>query len=120
MDLVSVYKCLCDLTRLRILHLLGRRPLCVCFMQDILREPQVKISKHLRYLRDHGMVVAERRANWIIYRLPDSPNPVLVENLRCLQDLIREQKVFQMDLERLGQIDASEVCAPKAVKESQG
>jgi len=118
-DLVSVYKCLCDLTRLRILHLLGRRPLCVCFMQDILREPQVKISKHLRYLRDHGMVVAERRANWIIYRLPDSPNPVLVENLRCLQDLIREQKVFQMDLERLEQIDASE-CTPKGVKESQG
>ncbi|PYK63832.1 MAG: ArsR family transcriptional regulator, partial [Verrucomicrobia bacterium] len=47
MDLIQIYQCFCDRTRLRILHLLRRSPLCVCHFQDILDEPQVKISKHL-------------------------------------------------------------------------
>ena len=56
MDLVSIYQCLCDHTRLRILHALTGGPLCVCHLQEILGEPQVKVSKHLAYLKQHGMV----------------------------------------------------------------
>ncbi len=51
MDLIQIYQCLCDPTRLRILHLLTQTPLCVCHFQEILGEPQVKVSKHLSYLR---------------------------------------------------------------------
>src|SRR4051812_13457225 len=69
MNLVSVYRCFCDQTRLRILHLLANSPLCVCHFQEILGEPQVKISKHLAYLRNHRMVSTEREQNWIIYSL---------------------------------------------------
>lgn len=36
MELVQIYECLCDRTRLRILHLLGRGPLCVCHFQEVL------------------------------------------------------------------------------------
>ena len=36
MKLIEVYKCLCDETRLRILHLLSHQPLCVCHFQEIL------------------------------------------------------------------------------------
>jgi len=60
MDLVGIYQCFCDHTRLRILHLLTRSPLCVCHFQEILDEPQVKTSKHLAYLRSRGMVAATR------------------------------------------------------------
>jgi DNA-binding transcriptional ArsR family regulator len=49
MDLIQIYQCFCDRTRLRILHLLTKSSLCVCHFQDILGEPQVKISKHLAY-----------------------------------------------------------------------
>ena len=48
MSLVQIYQCLCDETRLRILNLLHEGELCVCHIQDILGEPQVKISKHPR------------------------------------------------------------------------
>lgn len=51
MDLVEIYKCLCDRTRLRLLHVLAQGPVCVCHFQEVLGEPQVKISKHLAYLR---------------------------------------------------------------------
>ena len=45
---------------------LRRGRLCVCHLQEILGEPQVKVSKHLRYLKEHGMVEADSQANWIV------------------------------------------------------
>lgn len=101
MELVQIYECLCDRTRLRILHLLGQGPLCVCHFQDVLREPQVKISKHLSYLRARGMVQCERQANWMVYSLPAQPPRELAANLACLQDCAQEDPAFQRDLARL-------------------
>jgi ArsR family transcriptional regulator, arsenate/arsenite/antimonite-responsive transcriptional repressor len=45
--LVQIYQCLCDETRLRLLHLLLQGPLCVFHFQAVLGEPQAKISRHL-------------------------------------------------------------------------
>lgn len=104
MDLVQVYQCLCDQTRLRILHVLAGGPLCVCHLQEILDEPQVKISKHLRYLKDHGMVEAERQANWMIYRLPKKSPHELTANLACLQDCVREDPTFTRDAKRAAKL----------------
>jgi ArsR family transcriptional regulator len=101
MELIRIYECLCDETRLRVLHLLAQGPLCVCHFQEILREPQVKISKHLAYLRSRGLVVCERQGNWMIYALPAKPASELRANLACLQDCAREQPVLQRDLARL-------------------
>ncbi len=101
MELVRIYECLCDRTRLRILQLLAEGPLCVCHFQRILDEPQVKISKHLGYLKARGLVEAEREANWMIYALPRKPSRELAANLSCLQDCAREDAVFQRDLARL-------------------
>lgn len=101
MELVKIYECLCDRTRLRILHLLASRPLCVCHFQDLLDEPQVKISKHLAYLRRRGLVEAAREGNWMIYRLPAKPSAELDRNLRCLQDCAQEEPQFRQDLARL-------------------
>lgn len=56
MSLVQIYECLCDQARLRILNALSGGPLCVCHLQEILGERQVKISKHLGYLKRHGIV----------------------------------------------------------------
>jgi ArsR family transcriptional regulator len=97
MDLIEIYQCLCDLTRLRILNLLNEGPLCVCHFQAVLGEHQVKVSKHLAYLRKRGLVETRRQGNWIIYRLPDRRPPELEANLRCLQDCIRENLVFKRD-----------------------
>ena len=101
MELIKIYECLCDLTRLRVLHVLGRGPLCVCHFQAVLAEPQVKVSKHLAYLRARGLVVVERQGNWMLYALPARPSPELRANLACLQDCAREQTVFRRDLARL-------------------
>ncbi len=101
MELIKIYECLCDLTRLRLIHLLQEGPLCVCHFQEVLREPQVKISKHLSYLRERGLVVCERQGNWMIYALPPKPDRELGSNLACLQDCAQENPVFRADRARL-------------------
>ncbi len=99
--LVQIYECLCDVTRLRLLNVLAQGPLCVCHFQEILAEPQVKISKHLAYLRKRGLIEVEREGNWMIYELPAKPSRELKANLACLQDCAAENPVFRRDLARL-------------------
>jgi len=101
MKLIQIYECLCDETRLRILHLLSHGPLCVCHFQEVLEAPQVKISKHLNYLKKHGMVQVRRHQNWRIYELPRKRSKELELHLKCLQDCVAEQPIFKADLKRL-------------------
>jgi ArsR family transcriptional regulator len=104
MDLVTIHECLCNKTRLRIVHLLQQGPLCVCHMQDVLREPQVKMSRHLAYLLRRRVVLRERFGHWMIYRLPAVPPPHLAAQLACLQDAALEDAVFRRDRDRLTEV----------------
>src|SRR2546423_13419539 len=112
MDLIQIYQCFCDRTRLRILHLLAASPLCVCHFQDILGESQVKISKHLAYLRSRGMVAAAREQNWMIYSLPKRRAPQLENNLNCLNNCVQTDPVFKRDLDKLRKLRKN-CCEPK-------
>ncbi len=104
MELIRIYECLCDRTRLRVLALLGGGPLCVCHLQEILNEPQVKISKHLGYLKTRGLVEAKREGNWMMYKLPAKPSRELKANLACLQDCAREDPAFRRDTAKLAKL----------------
>ena len=119
MDLIQIYQCFCDRTRLRILHLLTRSPLCVCHFQDILGEPQVKISKHLAYLRSRSMVSTAREQNWVIYSLPERRAAELDRNLRCLQDRAQTDAVFKRDLQKLSKLRRN-CCEPSSVFKRRG
>jgi ArsR family transcriptional regulator, arsenate/arsenite/antimonite-responsive transcriptional repressor len=70
-ETAELMKALSDETRLRILHLLHRQELCVCDLENALGLAQAKISRHLAVLRAAGLVVDERRAQWIHYRMSD-------------------------------------------------
>lgn len=116
MKLVRVYECLCDGTRLRILHLLMRGPLCVCHLQEILGVSQVHASRHLAYLKKRGMVQAFRRGHWMIYQLPEPCPPELEANLKCLQDCRTADPVFGKDLARLKKLKPARAVREVAAK----
>jgi ArsR family transcriptional regulator len=123
-DLIRIYECLCDETRLRILHLLSHQPLCVCHFQAILNAPQVRISKHLAYLRERALVETRREGAWIVYSLPQNPSRELAENMRCLQDCCLEQAIFTADLRRMAKAVASgsgplNACCPAPAKRAR-
>lgn len=114
MKLVEIYQCFCEPTRLRILHLLTQTPLCVCHFQDVLGETQVKVSKHLAYLRAHGLVETKRKRYWIIYSLPRNRSAELETNLKCLQDCAGSDPTFRKDLQRLAKLREN-CCEPAGV-----
>jgi ArsR family transcriptional regulator, arsenate/arsenite/antimonite-responsive transcriptional repressor len=119
MKLIQIYKCLCDPTRLRIINLLGGGELCVCHIQEVLGESQVKVSKHLAYLRSHRLVEVRREANWMVYRLPEHPAAELTANLACLQDCAQEDPIFRRDNARIRRLkegfeESSPICCEPA------
>ena len=107
-EAVSIYKCLCDLNRLRILNLLSVGPQCVCHLEAVLGIGPVRTSQHLSYLKKRGMVQSEVRGTWRVYSLPKEQSPELAANLACLQDCVFENPLFQEDREHLGRED----CGP--------
>ena len=56
-----MFRACADPTRLRILMLLEGRELCVTDVETILRLPQAKTSRHLRYLKAAGLVDCRKR-----------------------------------------------------------
>lgn len=71
----SLFKCLADETRLRILLLIEReQELCVCELICAIDEIQPKISRHLALLRNGQLLTDRRQGQWVYYRLhPDMP-----------------------------------------------
>ena len=120
---VEIYQCLCDPTRIRIAALLAHRSLCVCHIQEILGEAQVKVSKHLAYLKERGLVEVEREANWRIYCLTCRPSKLLRANLDALRTCVSDEPILARDAARLrkleGQFDENgPSCAPSTLRQS--
>jgi ArsR family transcriptional regulator len=114
--LIEIYNCLCDETRLRIVHLLAQAPLCVCHLQQILDLTQVAVSKHLAYLRGRGLVESRRHGQWMIYSLPEQRPSELDWQLRCLQDCLPTHPVFREDLNKLRACASDRCWVSKAME----
>lgn len=95
-------KLLSDATRLRsLLLLLAEGELCVCELTYALDDIQPKISRHLAALREAGIVLDQRRGQWIYYRInPDLPDWAK-QMLDSLARGAREQKRYADDLKKL-------------------
>ncbi|WP_084442228.1 metalloregulator ArsR/SmtB family transcription factor [Termitidicoccus mucosus] len=117
MQLSRIYECLCERTRLRIVNLLMDGPLCVRHLQEALGEPQVKVTKHLAYLKARGLVSARQEANWRVQAITDTPSPALAEHLDCLRRCAREDEELRRDLARLRELRPQiEVGGPAACR----
>lgn len=104
MKLIQIYECFCDETRLRILNLLAVTPLCVNHLQKALEINQVKMSKHLAYMKERGMVEAVRVENRMLYSLSKQGCIELDNNMRCLQDCSQEYPIFKQDRVKLKEV----------------
>ncbi len=62
---------LADPKRIAILYAIADNPQSVSQLAEALDTPQPSISRHLKILRDHGMVIAERDGANVYYALGD-------------------------------------------------
>lgn len=92
--LSRVFKALSDDTRLTIMGLVFRHGhLCVCETERVLGISQSKASRHLRYLRDSGVLEDEREGLIINYRLPRDQDDELSTILEMLQGLLENRPI---------------------------
>lgn len=71
-DLSETFKALSDPTRIRILHNLSKRELCVCDLAEVLGMTQSAVSHQLRYLKALRLVKNRREGNTVFYRHDDA------------------------------------------------
>jgi ArsR family transcriptional regulator len=101
MNLVTLFSALADRTRLRILNLVRRREVCVCYFVAILDETQPKISRHLAYLRKAGLVRTRRDGKWIHYSIARPSDPAAAAVLEATLNAITSDKQMQRDASSL-------------------
>ena len=102
----QLLKAFADPVRLRLLNLLGGGPeVCVCHLHGALELPQPTVSRHLAYLRKHGLVAARKEGLWVHYRLAKPETGSLHRTLLdCLGKGLGESEIFSRDRERLSRI----------------
>lgn len=88
---------LADTNRILILYTLSKRPLNVSELSDTLSIPQPTTSRHLKVLRERGLVSAERDAQSIYYSLAD---PRIIQALDLLRAVLNERIEAQAQLVR--------------------
>jgi ArsR family transcriptional regulator len=110
------FQALGDKTRLRLLNLMGDQELCVCYLVEILGQSQPKISRHLAYLRNAGIVSARRDGKWMHYRIVMPPNDSAAKVLQQVLQSLREEKAMQADRTKLSKA----CCAPEKFSALQG
>ncbi len=111
-DVDRMFRAFCDRTRLRILCLLSKHEMCVGDLVEILGSPQPTVSRHLKYLRDSGLVTVRRTRNWVHYSLV-RPKSVFHERLlECTQACFAEVPEIKKDAARAEKVFASGGCCP--------
>ena len=115
-DLVPLFAALADPTRLRLLNLIAGREVCVCYLVEILRQGQPKISRHLAYLRRVGVVAARREGKWMHYRIERPENAAAASILEAMFESFKSDREMQFDLNRLSRA----CCEPERFVSLQG
>jgi|ACQI01.1.fsa_nt_gi ArsR family transcriptional regulator len=105
MKQIETFQMLADQTRLRALFLMQNQDeLCVCELVVALDLSQPKISRHLGALRDAGLLISRRDAQWVFYQIaktmPDWRQQVLAAALHAIKD----EAVLRQDARRLAEM----------------
>ena len=95
------FQALGDNTRLRLLNLMGDQEICVCYLVEVLGQPQPKISRHLAYLRRAGIVAARREGKWMHYRIVMPASTGAAQVLQKTLAWLKDERAMQLDRARL-------------------
>src|SRR5215212_5230436 len=96
-DMETFFMALADKTRLRLLNLMRTDEICVCFFTEVLEESQPKVSRHLAYLRNAGIVEARRDGKWMHYRIIQPENPFAAQVLEDILQWLESEAAMQKD-----------------------
>ncbi len=97
----AFFQALADEVRLRIIRLMvaSGEESCLCELVDSLLEPSYKLSRHLKILRQAGLLTSQKEGRWVYHRLVVEP-PYLELLYATVQALPDPGGVYSADLKR--------------------
>lgn len=104
----KLFKIFADKNRLRMILLLLQRKMCVCEFSYVLGVSQPSISRHLKKMKDAGLIADEQDGLWTNYFLRE--NAITQDVLRFIKTFIKDDKVVRADRERLKKSDRTKLC----------
>ncbi len=97
----EVFQALSDPLRVRMMRILvsSGEEACLCELADSLLEPEYKLSRHLKIIRQAGLLSATKDGRWVYHRLVRDPSFLshIYEGIRGIRDAGGE---FEKDLSR--------------------
>ncbi len=108
-EMETLFAALADKTRLRLLNLMREDEVCVCYFVEVLGASQPKISRHLAYLRNAGVVETRRDGKWMHYKIVEPANENAAQILRNTLDWLGTQTQMQAEYQAL-----AACCLPNA------
>lgn len=97
-DLAAVFKALADESRLRILHLILKSgELCVCDIESTTGFTQTKVSRHLSYLKNAGLLDSRQQGLWMLYKIAEPRNEAHRRILDLLFAMLEADPVAKRD-----------------------
>ena len=100
-EMENLFLALADKTRLRILNLMRREEVCVCFFSAALNESQPKISRHLAYLRSANLVTARREGKWMHYKIQMPEDALAAQTVQSVLEWLEKHEKMQQDYNNL-------------------
>jgi ArsR family transcriptional regulator len=110
-DFVKVMKALSDPNRIKLIKILQNKVMCVCEIQAALGIAQPTVSKHLRILKDAGLVRFRKDGLWVNYHLSDgSSSPYAASILGNMRHWLEHDPEIERLLARLPMISRENIC----------
>lgn len=103
-EMENLFLALADKTRLRLLNLMREDEVCVCYFTEVTGESQPKISRHLAYLRNAGIVSARREGRWMNYKIEFPENGFAAKLLEDALRWLKSQDDMREDYEKLARV----------------
>lgn len=105
----QLFKVFADQNRLRIFKLLERRKMCVCELAHILGVTQPSVSRHLKRMKEVGLIETEQDGFWTNYFLRKG-NKAQENVLCCIKTLLKGDQTIQADLAKVARLDRTQLC----------
>lgn len=100
MEIIDILKLIADKNRLRILNILyNKNKTCVCILEEILELNQSNLSRHLNKLKKAGIIIGEKRVQWVDYKISEE----FIEENYFVKEILEErlgEGIFLEDLEK--------------------
>ena len=97
------------------MNLMREREICVADFTGILDVSQPKISRHLAYLKNAGIVSARRDGKWMYYTIAEPEDVYAARVLGDTLDWLESQERMQKDYEKLNSIYTPDRSAPETI-----